>query len=89
MQSNPKKEKPEAKRVTKKTTKPTLIKSTRFDLDLFINLHTIDMQNIQKQIKAINIDLYNLNVKIDNNYHMMNGSTSLIGEIKDGGTLYE
>ena len=87
MQSNPKKEKPEANRVTKKPTKRTLIKSTRFDLDLFINLHTIDMQNIQKQIEAINIDLYNLNVTIDNNYHMINGSTSLMRERKEGGSL--
>jgi|TARA_R100001530_G_scaffold115444_1_gene82383 hypothetical protein len=87
MQSNPKKGKPEEERVTKKTTKPTLIKSTRFDLDLFINLHTIDMQNIQKQIEAINIDLYNLDVKMDNNYHMIKGSTSLMRERKEGGSL--
>ena len=87
MQSNPKKGKPEEERVTKKTTKPTLIKSTRFDLDLFINLHTIDMQNIQKQIEAINIDLYNLDVKIDNNWHMIKGSTSWMRERKKGGSL--
>ena len=82
MQSNPKKEKPEAKRVTKKT------KRSKQEIDDEITTNIVEMiQNIHIQLEVIHTDIYNLDVKIDNNYHMIKGSTSWMRERKKGGSL--
>ena len=37
---------------------------------------------LQKQIEALSIKLYNLDVKVDNNWHMMKGQTERLREPK-------
>ena len=37
---------------------------------------------LQKQIEVLSIKLYNLDVKVDNNWHMMKGQTERLREPK-------
>ena len=46
------------------------------------------IHNIDLQLQIMQIDIYNLDVKIDNNWHMIKGSTSLMRERKEGGSLW-
>ena len=43
-------------------------------------IETIEL--LQKQIEVLSIKLYNLDVKVDNNWHMMKGQTERLREPK-------
>ena len=63
-------------------------KKSKQEIDDEIMTNIVEMiQNIHIQLEVIHTDIYNLDVKMDNNYHMIKGSTSLMRERKKGGSL--
>ena len=68
--------------MTKKT------KKSNHEINDEIMTNIVEMiHNIDLQLQIMQIDIHNLDVKIDNNYHIMNGSSSLMRERKEGGSL--
>ena len=68
--------------MTKKTKKSNHEINDEIMTNLVEMIHNIDLQ-----LQIMQIDIHNLDVKIDNNYHIMNGSSSLMRERKEGGSL--
>ena len=68
--------------MTKKTKKSNHEINDEITTNLVEMIHNIDLQ-----LQIMQIDIHNLDVKIDNNYHIMNGSSSLMRERKEGGSL--
>ena len=63
-------------------------KKSKQEIDDEITTNIVEMiHNIHIQLEVIHTDIYNLDVKIDNNYHMIKGSTSWMREPKKGGSL--
>ena len=63
-------------------------KKSKQEIDDEITTNIVEMiQNIHIQLEVIHTDIYNLDVKIDNNWHMIKGSTSWMRERKKGGSL--
>ena len=51
--------------------------------DLFVGKLIETISLLQKQIEALSIKLYNLDVKVDNNWYMAKGKTERLREAKD------
>ena len=51
--------------------------------DLFVGKLIETISLLQKQIEALSIKLYNLDVKVDNNWYMAKGQTERLREGKD------
>ena len=67
---------------------PKKTKRSKQEIDDEITTNIVQMiDNINRQLEIIHTDIYNLDVKIDNNYHMIKGSTSWMREPKKGGSL--
>jgi hypothetical protein len=67
---------------------PKKTKRSKQEIDDEITTNIVEMiQNIHIQLEVIHTDIYNLDVKIDNNWHMIKGSTSWMREPKKGGSL--
>ena len=63
-------------------------KKSNHEINDEIMTNIVEMiHNIDLQLQIMQIDIYNLDVKIDNNWHMIKGSTSLMRERKEGGSL--
>ena len=51
--------------------------------DLFVGKLIETISLLQKQIEALSIKLYNLDVKVDNNWYMAKGQTERLREAKE------